>query len=143
VLDTAGYVSNASFTVTVTDETPPTITLPATIEATTFRASGVIVDFADELQASDSISQIISVECDPRSSSRFPVGPTTVSCTAFDDYRNEVPASFSVDVSIRVPLNLSENEASSKDPLISVFGEYSCMVWEDFEGDASFTDVFL
>jgi hypothetical protein len=71
----------ANFDVIVSDTEGPVLVLPSpVVEATS--ASGAIVEYT--ATASDLVDGPVSVECAPASGSVFPLGPTTVNCSASD-----------------------------------------------------------
>src|SRR5207253_5289329 len=78
-----------SFTVTVKDMQPPTITCPADINS-----QSPIVTYPTPT-ASDNCGSVMVV-CSPPSGSTFPVGTTTVNCTATDTAGNTASCSFNV-----------------------------------------------
>jgi uncharacterized delta-60 repeat protein len=90
----AGDVGTATRTVVVSDTTPPV--LPS--------LTNQIVDFDDEtgarvtfsLIATDACSAAIPIQCQPASGSNFPIGTSTVNCTATDDSGNSVNGNFQV-----------------------------------------------
>jgi uncharacterized delta-60 repeat protein len=88
---------SCSFTVSVTDTTPPTITCPAnkTAKTATINDSCTVVSFATT--ASDNCPGV-TVGCLPPSGTCFPVGTTTVSCTATDASNNTATCAFTVTV---------------------------------------------
>ncbi len=96
VTDNHGASSQCTALVTVVDNTPPTITCPAsqTVEATS--PTGAVVVFATPV-VSDNCS-VASVTCAPASGSSFPVGTTHVTCTARDGSGNSAACGFDVTV---------------------------------------------
>ena len=94
--DTRGNTSTGSFTVTVQDTTGPALTLPAnsTHEATS--AAGATVTYS--ASATDIVSGSVAVTCSPLSGSTFPLGTTTVNCSATDNANNTSTGSFTVTV---------------------------------------------
>lgn len=78
------------------DVTPPTLVVPqdAVIEAV--NADGAPFSYA--VLASDAQDPNVEVVCTHASGSLFPLGATTVSCTATDDSQNSVTESFTVTV---------------------------------------------
>ena len=109
--DAAGNTSSGTFVVTVQDTTPPDLTVPAdgTVPATDL--SGAVVAFTTV--ASDA-SGSVSVICIPPSGSVFPVGTTTVTCTATDSSGNDSSATFTLTVTgdnippvVTVPANIT------------------------------------
>ncbi len=94
--DSAGNQASASFKVTVVDTTPPAIDVPDPITAEATSASGADVSFA--VSATDLVSGNVPVDCPPPSGSTFPLGTTTVECSASDAAGNSADASFDVTV---------------------------------------------
>ena len=88
--DSAGHTGSCAFTVTVVDTTPPTIVCPADITA----ESGTPVTW--EATATDNVDASVAVTCVPPSGSSFPLGATTVTCTATDAAGNSSSCSFTV-----------------------------------------------
>jgi hypothetical protein len=92
--------TSGSFNVTVRDTTPPTITAPnITAEAT--GPSGAAVTFNPT--ATDLVDGSRPVTCDHASGSTFPLGTTTVQCTATDTHNNTATKSFTVTVQDTTP----------------------------------------
>ena len=88
-------IANLSLSPAVEDDEPPMITLPADIvEVTTF-PQGKVIDYDVFASDNDEVSSFI---CDPPSGSLFPVGITTVTCTAEDPSGNISQASFTITV---------------------------------------------
>lgn len=94
--DAAGNVGSRSFTVTIVDTTPPLLTVPANITVSATSSSGAVVTFS--ATATDSVDGPSAVVCMPPSGSPFPIGPTTVSCTASDTQGNTTTKTFTVTV---------------------------------------------
>jgi hypothetical protein len=106
--DAAGNTGSASFQVTVEDTTAPTVTVPANINATTIDPAGKVIVFS--ASASDLVDGSLTPACIPASGSVFPVGTTTVSCSATDAAGNTGSASFTVtivlyQITFRPPIN--------------------------------------
>lgn len=81
----------------VTDATPPALILPADIVVDAVDPTGVDVGYT--VTATDVESVVTSIDCVPASGSRFPIGTTTVSCTATDSRGNtSAPGTFQVTV---------------------------------------------
>jgi hypothetical protein len=78
------------------DVTPPTITVPGAMTVNATSAAGATVSYA--VSVTDNRDAEPSVSCTPASGSVFPVGLTTVSCTATDAAGNTSTASFTVRV---------------------------------------------
>lgn len=88
---------SCTFTVTVNDTQPPVITCPADITAVTNPICGAtpcqVVNFTTT--ATDNCPGV-TVVCSPPSGTCFPVGTTTVTCTATDASGNTATCSFTV-----------------------------------------------
>lgn len=85
-----------SFTVTVVDTTPPVLTLPPDTTLAATSAAGAVGTFT--ATASDLVDGSVLVECSPLSGSTFPLGTTTVVCTASDAHENGTIDSFLIHV---------------------------------------------
>ena len=115
--DAHGNHSAASFTVTVTDTTGPVVTVPANASVEATSATGAAFIFT--ASAADAIDGAVAVSCTPASGSTFPLGVTTVSCTATDAHGNHSVASFTVTVTdtagpvVTVPANASVEATSA------------------------------
>ena len=107
--DAAGNEGSASFSITVVDTTPPAVTVPADMTEEATGPSGAAVTFS--ASASDLVDGALTPTCSPPSGSTFPLGMTTVSCTATDDAGNTGSASFDVTIVDTTPptLNLPGN----------------------------------
>ena len=86
--------ANCEFTVTVVDKTPPQIAPPANI--TISCSSDLMVPVTFSVTASDNCDPVPIVSCSPPSGSGFPVGTTTVTCTATDASGNSSTQTFTV-----------------------------------------------
>lgn len=85
VTDSGGLFATGSFTVTVdliVTNHPPVLTLPANMMVLATSASGATVSFT--ASASDIEDGTIPAVCTPASGSQFPIGSTTIHCTATD-----------------------------------------------------------
>jgi hypothetical protein len=85
-----------SFTIKVTDTTPPLLHLPSDIALLTTSAAGMTVNYT--VTASDAVDPLPSFDCAPLSGSAFPIGSTTVHCTANDAAGNSTAGSFKVTI---------------------------------------------
>ena len=86
-----------AFAVTVTDKTPPVITVPAPIIVQADSSSGAVVAYG--VTAVDLVDGPVAAACLPASGSLFVVGTTTVTCNAKDAKNNAAaPKSFTVKV---------------------------------------------
>src|SRR5262249_46935750 len=96
VTDNHGVSTQCSAIVTVVDTTPPSITCPAGVTTVTpnIGGMGAVVTYPPPT-VSDNCPGVTAV-CTPPSGSTFPVGCTTVTCTATDASNNISTCSFSV-----------------------------------------------
>jgi hypothetical protein len=107
---------NCSFTVTVNDTQPPTLTCPIHITTTTTGSCAVVTYTTPT--ASDNCGNP-SVRCSPPSGTCFAVGTTTVTCTASDGV-NTSNCSFTVTVNqtqpcaLTCPANITRPAAGSQ-----------------------------
>jgi hypothetical protein len=72
------------------DVDPPELTVPigaVTVVADPLTGTAV-VDYSDQISASDNVDGNVTITCDPPSGSTFATGETTVTCTASDDGPN-------------------------------------------------------
>ena len=97
--DDSGNTNACTFTVRVRDTTPPTIVCPANIIAAEFPHEGgsAVVPFAAPVTG-DICDNSLAVACVPTSGTAFPVGYTTVKCTARDDSGNSNSCTFLIRV---------------------------------------------
>ena len=94
--DRHANTATGGFTVAVVDSTPPVLTVPANVAAEASGASGAAVFFA--ATALDLVDGGLAPTCLPASGSTFPLGATTVTCTATDAHRNTATSVFTVTV---------------------------------------------
>ena len=109
VTDSQAETATASTSVTVQDSTAPILALPANQSVEATAASGVA--FTYSASASDAVDATVAVSCNPTSGAPFPLGPTTVNCTATATHGNHAAGSFVVTVTdttgpvVTVPVN--------------------------------------
>jgi hypothetical protein len=96
VTDSGLLTTSGMFNVTVVDTTPPTLQLPANVTKEATGSDGAAVSFS--ATASDSVDGAVSINCTPASGSTFPLGTTTVTCSATDAHGNTASGSFDVTV---------------------------------------------
>ena len=96
-LATPPNVASASFQVTVRDTTPPLLGAVSNVTVTAPDLSGAIVSFPLPT-AIDIVDATPTVTASPASGSLFPIGMTTVTVTAVDDYANAATRTFTVTV---------------------------------------------
>lgn len=110
--DTRSNTSTTTFTVTVTDTTSPVLIVPADITAEATSAAGAAVVF--NATATDIVDGTVTPSCDAASGDTFPLGSTTVTCSATDDAGNSTIGSFAITVvdttapALTVPASFSE-----------------------------------
>lgn len=92
--DTSGNSSSKSFSVTLSDITPPTVTAPATQTVESPVGASMTVTYSG-VSAADG-ARTLTPTCSPASGSTFPLGTTSVSCTATDYAGLTGSASFNV-----------------------------------------------
>jgi hypothetical protein len=78
------------------DATPPALSVPDDIAVDATGPEGASIDYA--VSATDALDPAPAVSCDPPPGSVFPVGTTTVACTATDAAGNISRATFAVHV---------------------------------------------
>ncbi len=92
----ANLSASGSFTITVPAPTGPVITVPP------FRVLGAPTSAGDPVTytvtATDQVDKTVPVTCNPPSGATFPIGTTTVNCTATDSGGRTASASFDVEV---------------------------------------------
>ena len=97
--DDAGNVGDNSFTVTVRDTTAPSLTVSTARTAVATSANGAVVTYAAPT-ATDLVDGDVEATCDKPSGSVFPLGVSTVTCTATDEAGNPVTKTFTVTVTV-------------------------------------------
>ena len=100
--------SRATFKVTVADTTAPTFGPTTDTTVTASSASGANVTYP-AITATDVVDPHVSVSCSPPSGSLFPVGTTTVTCSARDASGNSAAATFKVVVNPALPPGVVPN----------------------------------
>ncbi|MBI4322298.1 MAG: HYR domain-containing protein [Chloroflexi bacterium] len=94
-------ISFRTYFMEVGDTTPPAITVPGPITAEATGPAGASVTFS--VSAVDLVDGNRPVTCSPASGSTFPLGTTTVSCSASDLAGNTSSSSFTVTVQDTAP----------------------------------------
>jgi len=102
--DAVGSTTTGSFTVTVQDTTPPRLRLPHDRVVEADSPAGRRVDF--RARATDVVDGRVPVTCVPPSGSTFPIGTTTVECSATDAAGNTATGSFTITVRDTIPPRL-------------------------------------
>lgn len=118
--DTQGNAASKSFTVTITPQTkdtaPPELHLPSNMTVSAEGASGAKASYAVTATDPDYSENELTVKCSPTSGSTFPLGETTVECSAEDPAANTAHASFTITVKDTTPPlieNIPANIAAS------------------------------
>lgn len=93
--DLVGNTGSASYAVKV-DKTKPDITVPADMTVSATSPSGAAVSFTATF--GDPLSDLASSGCVPPSGSIFPIGMTTVTCSATDKADNSDSKTFNITV---------------------------------------------
>jgi len=99
--DVAGNTATKSFVVTIQDTIPPTIIGPSGITAEAVSAAGAQVNYT--VTATDNVGLLSGPTCNPIPGSVFPLGNTTVTCTASDVAGNTATKSFVVTIQDTTP----------------------------------------
>ena len=121
--DSAGNSGSASFTVSVVDTTAPAVTIPTPVTLNSTSNAGRMVTYA--ASAADLVSGPAAVSCAVPSGSVFPIGQTTVTCSAGDAAGNTASRSFPVtivDVSapdLTIPTALSVDATSASGAVVT------------------------
>jgi hypothetical protein len=111
--DNDGYTGQSHFKVTVQDTTPPTVVTRADVSVTTIDPAGAVVTFVSP-SASDLVGPLSpAVTCSPVSGWTFPLGQTTVTCSAVDAHHNIGASTFKVTVVLTTPPALTAVAAES------------------------------
>jgi hypothetical protein len=132
--DAAGNTSTDMFDITVVDSNSPTITVPSDITTILESTSGAAVDYT--VTAVDTADPDPVIDCDPPSGSVFPVGTTTVTCTATDSSGNSSSDTFDVVVEYGLG-GLTTNKKVVESGAVAVFD----WVWTDAFGNPMPTGV--
>jgi uncharacterized repeat protein (TIGR01451 family) len=118
VSDASGNSASCSFTVTINDTQPPSITCPSNvIQGTDPNQCSAVVTYSNAT-ATDNCPGVGTPVCTPPSGSTFPKGVTTVTCTVSDASANTATCSFTVTINDTTPPTIScpANVTKSTDP---------------------------
>jgi hypothetical protein len=91
----------------VPDRTPPVLTVPNDITVKAQNLAGARVTYT--ASATDNVDPAPDVVCTPPSGTAFPIGKTTVTCTASDNAGNTATKSFNIVVRLPVGKNECRN----------------------------------
>jgi hypothetical protein len=109
------------------DTVAPVITVPSDITVGAWDAGGIVVSYT--VSGTDNVDKIVTVLCSPASDSIFPVGTTTVACSATDQAGNIGENSFQVIVLPPFELSLQLSSSSVVNPVsgvTTISGTVSC-----------------
>jgi Tol biopolymer transport system component len=95
--DTNGLIDVYRRPVAGGDSTPPAVSLPGDLSVPATSPAGAEVQYT--VTAEDDTDPEPAIACEPPSGSTFPIGDTTVDCTATDAAGNKATGSFTVHVS--------------------------------------------
>ena len=111
-VDAAGNAATASFLVRVVDTTPPTLATRASIDALAVNPAGIALEY-EPPQWRDLVDGSGPATCAPAVGALFPLGNTTVTCTATDAAGNAAaPTSFVVRVKLQGAGTVAAERAS-------------------------------
>jgi uncharacterized protein YjbI with pentapeptide repeats len=99
----------------VFDTAPPVLSLPADSVTPATSGAGAVVTFNPAPASTDFVDGSITPICTPASGSTFPVGTTTVNCTATDAHGNTATGSFTVTVTNAAPVANGQSVAVNED----------------------------
>ena len=138
--DAKGNQATVAFTVTVVDTTPPLLTVPSSISKAATLAAGTVVTYT--ATATDIVSGPVTPVCAPASGSTFPIGTTTVSCTATDGRGNSTTKTFTVTVAqpyryngFFSPVNMGVNDTFGLNSIVNSIngGRNVPFKWEAYD----------
>jgi len=93
--DPSGNIATAVQSITVKDVEAPSLTAPADYSVNATSPNGAVVSFSLDSHDNVAVSRLL---CTPVSGSTLPIGPNTVSCTAYDAAGNKTTVTFVVSV---------------------------------------------
>jgi hypothetical protein len=131
--------SVGAITTVLVDTAPPVVTVPANLTTEATGPEGAAVSF--NTSANDGVDGPLTPSCNPASGATFPLGATTVTCSATDAAGNTGGATFSVTVRDTTPpvLNLPasiEAEATGADGALV---EYTASASDRVDGEVAVT----
>jgi hypothetical protein len=94
----SGTPASASATITVQDTTAPSFGSPPDVSGSTDIPGGTPTVTYTNPPATDAVSGTLASSCSPSSGTQFPIGSTTVTCTATDAAGNQGSGMFTVRV---------------------------------------------
>ena len=128
--DNSNNTAKASFVVVIADRTPPRIQVPNhnLIVANATKARGSVVDY--NVSATDNVATNIHPICQPIASGQvFPIGNTSIVCTAKDNSNNTAKASFVVLVKNKEVVSTRSNGLILAIILITIAGAIGAAIF--------------
>ncbi len=104
--DAANNTASITFDVMVVDTTAPAVTAPADVTVAATTTSGSVVNYT-ACSATDAVDTAPTMGYSKTSGATFPVGTTTVTCTATDASTNAGNATFNITVNPYTPVDTS------------------------------------
>jgi hypothetical protein len=106
-----GDSNTGHISIVVSDATAPVLSLPSNITVYAPTGGGTVVNYT--VSASDGLDGSRPVFCSPQPNTSFPVGTTTVNCSASDTHFNTATGNFTITVHLRVLTSISVAPASA------------------------------
>ncbi|GMU81783.1 MAG: hypothetical protein AMXMBFR47_16540 [Planctomycetota bacterium] len=132
--DRCGNSSNCTQVITVADTTPPVVVCSPDITVNADPGcDGAIVTFADATATDNCDPAPVVLGCTPASGSLFPIGTTTVTCTARDRCGNVGTCTFDVIVTDRNELSVTV----SLEPVVAVGPFTRCITFVLWDCDTT------
>jgi hypothetical protein len=112
--DAAGNTGQATFTIEVQDQTKPEVTVPADIVEEATGPNGATVNYFG-VDATDDVDGPLTATCSKAAGTVFPIGTTTVTCSATDAGGNKGDNNFTVTVqdTLAPKLTVSVNKTAT------------------------------
>jgi hypothetical protein len=115
------------YSLSLVDTLPPTITIPGDMTVVASGPEGAVVFYT--VSVTDNIDPNPQLICEPPSGGTFPVGETTVTCTATDSSGNTATARFTVTVVAPLDIGLVLDRSGTVNlttGVTSVHGSVTC-----------------
>jgi len=122
-----GTAVSSDALLSVVDTHPPTLSCPANITLPASGPSGAVVTYATPV-GTDTCDTSVSVDCVPAPGSTFPLGLSTVTCTATDDAGLTASCTFSITVVVGGSLQALVDVTPAGGTLTVPAGNYTCAV---------------
>ncbi len=128
---------SCSFTITINDTQPPSITCPANVvQGNDVNQCGAVVNYAAPV-VSDNCPGVGAPVCSPTAGSFFPTGVTTVTCNVSDAASNTASCSFTVTIndtqapSITCPANITTGANTTQGTTVGALVSYGAPAVSD------------